>query len=372
MKITQHHSTSMETSSHSNTFHSLYSLGSRLGSGAFGTVYSAIRRSDGRRMAVKLVPVSHDSRSLRHEWETYTWINGSSSYHNNGVPRAYFFGQVLVKNEYFYALVIDRLGDSVQRVMEKRGSLSLEYTLSIGIQILEILRTIHENDYVHCDIKPDNMLFDISGRNLNVVDFGLSKPFRTYPEREHVKIRYGSKRKAVSMFASLNWHKRISMARRDDLECLGYSLVYLFKGKLPWENLDLQGTQDMKENFPLAKLCRGMSPSLLDYFLYVRGLRYEEDPDYDYLIDLMETHLEILEESSPDEVARNTHHLMKDRENRKHRTRKETHWRAKSGHHRKSRHMSRRSRHHVKYEHSSLDTNSSGPSRRPKRRSSRK
>lgn len=113
--------------------------------------------------------------------------------------------------------------------------------------MLNILENIHlkyvnmlSRSILHRDIKPENIL---TGRdndsNLYLVDFGISKFYRDKKGRHmYNKMRFYISNfcdkkpfLGTSRYASLNAHKGHELSRRDDIESLGYVLVYLLKGK---------------------------------------------------------------------------------------------------------------------------------------------
>jgi serine/threonine protein kinase len=92
-------------------------------------------------------------------------------------------------------------------------------------------------------------------------------------------------------YASINAHSGCQTSRRDDLESLGYMLIYFLQGgKLPWmgakeEQVEekFQTVLNLKKNTTLQELTKGCPNPFLAYMEYVRNLRFDERPDYNYL-----------------------------------------------------------------------------------------
>lgn len=88
-------------------------------------------------------------------------------------------------------------------------------------------------------------------------------------------------------FASLNAHQGIELSRRDDLISLGYTLVYLLKGSLPWQGLQIHNraaknkqVAALKRTTSVSALCDGCPAEFRWYFKYCQQLRFERRPDY--------------------------------------------------------------------------------------------
>jgi hypothetical protein len=87
----------------------------------------------------------------------------------------------------------------------------------------------------------------------------------------------------------------LDQSRRDDLESLGFMLVYFYKSSLPWQGIKDKNFQRkletifrMKTNTTLKDLCSDMPPEFVIYFEYCRSLKFDQQPDYKYLIKLFE------------------------------------------------------------------------------------
>ena len=67
-----------------------------------------------------------------------------------------------------------------------------------------------------------------------LIDYGLSKKYRDNKTQQHILYKESKKLIGTARYSSINSHLCIEQSRRDDLESLGYLLVYLLKGGLPW------------------------------------------------------------------------------------------------------------------------------------------
>lgn len=94
----------------------------------------------------------------------------------------------------------------------------------------------------------------------------------------------------TARYASINTHLGLEQSRRDDLEAIGYMLIYLIKGKLPWQSLPgkyksekYQLIKDKKVSTSVESLCKGLPEEFASYLHIFRAMKFDEKPDYDYL-----------------------------------------------------------------------------------------
>jgi len=125
---------------------------------------------------------------------------------------------------------------------------------------------------------------------VHFIDFGLSKRYKDPKTNQHIPYKENKQLTGTARYVSVNTHKGIEQSRRDDLESLGYVLIYLFKGTLPWQGLKAKTKLEKyskilekKENTPLDILCKGIPVEFANYLSYCRKLKFDEKPDYNYL-----------------------------------------------------------------------------------------
>jgi casein kinase 1 len=93
--------------------------------------------------------------------------------------------------------------------------------------------------------------------------------------------------------------KGCEQGRRDDVEAIGYVLMYFLRGSLPWQGLKVKRNEDKykkiyekKKGTTPQELCMGFPKAFCDYVKYTRGLEFEEEPNYDYLRGLLKKVME--------------------------------------------------------------------------------
>jgi len=123
-----------------------------------------------------------------------------------------------------------------------------------------------------------------------MIDFGLSKRYRDPKNGEHIPYRDGKSLTGTARYASVNTHIGIEQSRRDDLESVGYILLYFLKGALPWQGLagknkneKYDRIKEMKIQTTISEVTRGAPEEFTKYLQYCRNMQFEEKPDYNYL-----------------------------------------------------------------------------------------
>lgn len=190
-------------------------------------------------------------------------------------------------------MVIDLLGPSLEDLFSFcNRKLSLKTALMLADQMINRVEYVHAKNFIHRDIKPDNFLIGLGKRanQVHIIDFGLAKKYRDPKTQQHIPYREGKNLTGTARYASINTHLGIEQSRRDDLEAIGYVLMYFNRGSLPWQGLKANQKKDKYEKImekkmstPIEVLCKHFPADFVTYLNYCRALRFEDRPDYAYL-----------------------------------------------------------------------------------------
>ena len=272
------------------TIFNKYKLIRKLGQGSFGSIYQAQSKCSNKYYAVKLEEMRQNQFVLEEESIFISYLNCPR------IPKLKTFGY----SGSLIILVMELLGDSLDKIFDKLPSrkMSIRCVCNIAYQLLMIFEIIHNCNIIHRDIKPANVAIGFEGKSkfIYLLYFGLSKKYRSSKTKKHFPFVQGNKLIGNARYSSINALDGGTQSRRDDLESLGYLLLYLLLGRLPWQGHISHSKEDkyykireIKKNTTPEELCQGLPPQIQEYVEYTRNLEYETDPDYNYLKNLFLT-----------------------------------------------------------------------------------
>ena len=249
-----------------------YKLIEKLSQGSFGKVFKAENIRTGEIVAIKTEVKSKEQKSLKMEAKIYHYLANA-----NGFPRLKWFGTTDNVNY----LVTNLLECSITNLVKKSGPLSLKTVLLLGKQMIERLETLHNHYLIHRDIKPDNFMINITDRTNKIflIDFGFCKRYNH--DGKHIDFKINNSLIGTANFVSINVHKGIEPSRRDDLESSLYVMIYMLYGKDFGAN-----TNNMKQLILNKEQLTNVPQFFKVAINYVRTLKFEEDPDYKYIMQI--------------------------------------------------------------------------------------
>ena len=260
-----------------------YILGQKIGSGSFGEIYCGTNIETNEEVGIKLESINTKFPQLLNESKVYEILQQGT-----GISNIKWFGR---EGDY-NVLVLDLLGPNLEelfRICDRK--FSLKTVLMLADQMITRVEYMHSRGFLHRDVKPQNFLMGV-GEQLNcvyIIDFGLAKIYDNPSTDQHISYTKNNALIGTLRYASINNHLGIEQSRRDDLESLGYVLMYFLRGKLPWQGLK-KGKKLKYENMTCKKmstsieaLCENYPPEFAKYFHYCRSLGFNDKPDYAFL-----------------------------------------------------------------------------------------
>lgn len=315
-----------------------FSTRRKLGSGSFGDIYEAWDEESDHPVAIKFERRDSPHALLKFEYNVYrrlrnvvgipyVWCYREDAYqrciatrHAAAYELSYSSGaspaaEAEMEGDHheppvpvilYNAMVMELMGKSLEGLFRDfRKRFSLKTVLMLADQMLTRVEAFHESDFVHRDIKPENFMMGVreNAPVVYLIDFGLAKRYRHYPNTgktgktlqdeelsTHIPYTTNKRLTGTPRYASVNTHAGVEQSRRDDLESLGYVVMYFLRGNLPWQGVTADNKdekyeriRDIKARTSIAELCRDFPTEFMLYFDYCRHLYFEDRPDYLYL-----------------------------------------------------------------------------------------
>ena len=283
-----------------------FEISNLIGKGAFGEIYISKNKRDKNDVIIKKeIKKSEKICQLKIESKIYkSLLNISSndiSGKNNisqdevqGIP--YFYGMGELSDSYY--LILELLGLDLNQLFNFcKNKFSITTTCLIALQMLNRIENIHKHFFIHRDIKPENFLIGSKEKSniIFLIDFGLSKKYKDSKTNQHIPYKERKNLTGTLRYMSINNHFGIEQSRRDDLESIGYVLIYFLRGNLPWQGIKTKCNDKhyekigfVKQSTSIEVLCSDFPNEFCNYFNYVKQLEFEEDPNYNMLIELFE------------------------------------------------------------------------------------
>eukprot|EP00347_Sterkiella_histriomuscorum_P016141 403354329 len=275
-----------------------------------------------------------------------------------GFPKYYTSGTCKIQDSNKEYIVMQLLSRSIKDIIKSRKNVfSTKTVCQLGINLLHRLEDLHGLGYLHLDIKPDNIMIETTinsidqsktrqtqsicteglsdnreqqtqnysnNNTLNIpnqktratysnlvnndsnstiqttksflylIDFGISQRYLENDGITHKKMKNNEEFNGNLIFCSKNMFLEITQSRRDDIISLGYLLLFLFNGQVPWikkSTVPLKNQYNsisrFKQKMKPEDICQDRAKVLLPYMKYVDSLSYEENPDYGFLRHLL-------------------------------------------------------------------------------------
>lgn len=282
---------------------------SRIGAGSFGETFTAVEDTTGldskayehvsgdvmtaSQMALALPTGLEVCIKVEQENKNVLRIETAALKRMQSCPQvARYLGSGSTRGMNF--LVMQKLGPNLTELRRKTplGTFSAFTTLKAGISCLKAIQGVHALGLVHRDIKPSNVVIGVGGdsdpRVCYLIDFGLARRYRRLngelrPPRENAGFR------GTSRYASLASHRQQELGRVDDIWSLLFMLIEFATGTLPWRKYkEKEEIGRCKEEVIGTGLVQSLPREFRPFLAHLQTLRYEDEPNYDFLLELME------------------------------------------------------------------------------------
>src|SRR5262249_51164237 len=198
-----------------------------LGRGAMGVTYKAFDVNLRCPVTLKVISeryLGDESARLRFLREA----RAAASVRHTNVASVFHLGRT--KSSYFYAMEFVE-GETLEKLIKSSGRLEVKLALEIAAQVAAGLAAVHEQNLVHRDIKPTNIMVrlkDGGAATVKIIDLGLGKPVNELGSQTVISMPGGFA--GTPEFASPEQFAGVCVDIRSDLYALGATLWEMLTG----------------------------------------------------------------------------------------------------------------------------------------------
>lgn len=248
-----------------------YRLLGRLNEGSFGTIYNAVNVITQENIILKIESIKEETKLLKNETKIYQYLWNDLST-KEGIPKIYWFG---ISGNY-YCMAIELLGPSL---LSAHVEIDKDYSQIrlIGIQMFKRLQFVHSKNIIHRDVKPDNFL--LKEDMIYIIDFGFSRLFKR--NGSHISEKNDKRENIIGTpnYVSIRVLEGGEPSRRDDLESVVYIMYYLLKKTISIED-KYTFLEENRDKYSIPTF-------LIECFDFCRKLRFDENPNYELLFNIL-------------------------------------------------------------------------------------
>lgn len=299
--------TKMKSLKSGDLINSRFKISKKIGNGSFGKIWLVLDTfNQNKELALKMESKQAKVKHLNYEARIYLFLYKNSSIHGQPIPRICHYGE---ESDYSY-MAMECLGSNLETLFQQqKKKFSLKTIYMIGIQLLKRIKYLHSRRILHRDLKTLNIA--IGGNKSNshriyLIDFGLAMKYID-SSGKHIEREEGKSAVGTMRFASINTQNGIVQSRRDDVESIGYILLYFYLRKLPWQGLKIKNKEELykrikeeKEKVDYSEM--GMREELANPIFNMiensQKLQFYQNPDYDVHIETFKNALKTMGEKN--------------------------------------------------------------------------
>ena len=261
-------------------------LSGKLRNSEFSPVYIGSDKNSQENVAVKVVTLKNSLSMKFLEYEARVFKELSSEDYIYKMYKSGTQGKLIF-------LASEVPGTTLDELLKRCKGFGLKTVILIVLSCLDVIEKLHKKRFLMRDVRPNNISVGYGEKSkiFYIQDFFHAKKYWNPIKQTHIAYKEGKEFRSPPKFSSLNAHLGIEMSRRDDLEMLSYTMLFLMKKQLPWEQEATQGKSEDRYEEVLKKKGFITPEDMFDgcpfefsvMLKYARSLRFEEKPDYNWL-----------------------------------------------------------------------------------------